>query len=147
MDDLHKHDPRKLFYVEVIDEDGDRWVNWEWANTQREILSRDTDGSFLVEVREATESETSAWNDGNGEGFGTAMAENSLANWNGVMYKLVSFNPMVTVKVFKCGVCGEHFDFEKVASIGTFYLSTSNTKAEQDDKSILWHVCIECSKA
>lgn len=147
MDGVHMHDPRKLYYVEVIDEDGDRYVNWEWAMNEQEILSRDTDDMFLVEVREATSSETSAWNDGNDEGSNISLANERLANWNGVAYQLMSFDPMVTKEVFRCGVCGEHYDFDKASTIGTFYLSVRNAEEKQENKSVLWHVCIECSKA
>lgn len=147
MDGVHLHDTRKLFYINLMDDDGYQWGEWEWAETEKELFARDRFGSLIVDIRLATATETSAWNDGNAEGFAVTMAEERMANWNGVAYKLTSFDPMVTEEVFTCGVCEKHYDFDKVATISTFYLSVrANKKEPQSNKSILWYVCIDCSK-
>jgi len=137
---------KKLFFVEVMDEDGDRWIDWSWADTEQEILSQDRYGLMLLEVRLATEAESNAWADGYSEATGIGLAEERLANWNGVAYAIESFMPMVSREVFTCGVCQKSLDLKtKAATIGNFYLSVRTPKKEQENKTVLWHVCIECS--
>jgi len=136
---------RKLYFVEVIDEDADRWVEWEWANNEQEILSIDRYGLMILEVRLATENESNAWTDGYSEASGAGLAEERMANWNGVAYAIESLSPLISREVFSCGVCERSFDFDKAATIGDFYLSVRTPNKEQANKSVLWHVCIDCS--
>jgi DNA replicative helicase MCM subunit Mcm2 (Cdc46/Mcm family) len=145
---IYMHDSRKLFHLEVIDTDGDRFVEWEWANSKEEILDRDEMGYEIarIEVRVATEDETDAWLEGHNEALMVNMAEERLANWNGVAYKVESFMPMVSKEVFTCGVCEKSLDIEtKAATLGNFYLSVRTPRENQANKTILWHVCIDCS--
>jgi hypothetical protein len=141
-------DNRKLFHLEIIDTDGDRFVEWEWANSKEEILGRDEMGYDIahIEVRIATDDELDAWLEGHSEAMMVSMAEERLANWNGVAYKVESFVPMVTKEVFTCGVCEKSLEIEtKAATLGNFYLSVRTPKDNQANKTILWHVCIDCS--
>lgn len=145
---LFMHDPRKLFHLEVIDTDGDRFVEWEWANSEKEIQDPVSLGYDIarLEVRPATEDETSAWLEGHGEALMVSMAEERLANWNGVAYAIESLSPMVSKEVFTCGVCEKSLDLNtKAATLGNFYLSVRTPRDNQANKTILWHVCIDCS--
>lgn len=145
---LFMHDPRKLFHLEIIDTDGDRFVEWEWANSEKEIQDPESLGYDIarLEVRLATDDETSAWLEGHSEAMMVNMAEERLANWNGVAYKIESFVPMVSKEVFTCGVCEKSLDLEtKAATLGTFYLSVRTPRDNQANKTILWHICIDCS--
>ncbi len=142
------HDPRKLFHLEIIDTDGDRFVEWEWAMSEKDLQDPISLGYDIarLEVRPATEDETSAWLEGHGEALMVSMAEERLANWNGVAYAVESLSPMVSREVFTCGVCEKSLDLKtKAATLGNFYLSVRTPRENQANKTILWHVCIDCS--
>jgi hypothetical protein len=142
-------DNRSLFHLEIIDTDGDRFVEWEWATSKEEILERDQMGYDIahIEIRIATDDELDAWLEGHSEATMVNMAEERLANWNGVAYAIESFEPMVSREVFTCGVCDKSsLDIKtKAATLGNFYLSVRTPKDNQANKTILWHVCIDCS--
>jgi hypothetical protein len=142
---MYSHRHQKLFYIELIDEDGDRWVEWEWANNEQEVLSTDRFGTLLSEVRQATEDETNAWNDGYNESIGIGLAEERIDNWNGVAYKVTSLSPLTSTKIFTCGVCLDEYEFSKASKLGNFHLAVTTPKEEQTNKTVLWHVCVECS--
>lgn len=142
---LHSHSSKKLYYVEVMDEDGDRWAEWEWAETEQEVLGRDRFGVMLIDVRIATTTETSAWNEGYSESIGIGLAEERIENWNGVAYKVTSLSPLTSTKIFTCGVCLDEYEFSKASKLGNFYLTVTTPKEEQTNKTVLWHVCVECS--
>jgi hypothetical protein len=142
---MYSHSSQQLFCIELIDEDGDRWVEWEWASNEQEVLSVDRFGSLLSEVRLATEDEVSAWDNGYSESMGAGLAEERIDNWNGVAYKITSISPLISTKVFTCGICQDEYEFGKASTIGNFYLSVRTPKEEQLNKAVLWHVCVECS--
>jgi hypothetical protein len=142
------HDPRKLFHLEIIDTDGDRFVEWEWAMTEKEVQDSEKLGYDIarLEVRPATDDESNAWLEGHSEAMMVSMAEERLANWNGVAYAIESLSPMVSREVFTCGVCEKSLDLKtKAATLGNFYLSVRTPRENQANKTILWHVCIDCS--
>lgn len=143
------HDSRKLFHIEMLDKDGDHWNEWVWADNEEQALEGVflDDDSIRKEIRPATDYETDAWVDGNAEAMGAGLAEERLANWNGVAYALESFVPMVTKEVFQCAVCSETMSIDKASKLGEFYLSVRTPKGEQANKTILWHVCQDCAKA
>lgn len=145
MNGKHLHNSQKLYYLEVMDEDGDRWAEWEWAEVEQEILNKDRFGVMLIDVRLATPSEANAWSDGYEESIGVGLNEERMANWNGVAYSITSIAPLVSKEVFTCGVCEDQYEIAKAASIGSFYLSVRTPKKDQANKTVLWHVCIQCS--
>jgi len=142
------NDGTSLFHIEVIDEDGDHWVDWTWATSESDaVKNSEYGGKIILEVRPATEDETSAWEEGFSEAVGVGLTEERMANWNGVVYSVESFSPLRTKEMFTCGVCEQNLVMEQASKLGNFYLSIRTPKEEQLNKTVLWHVCRKCAQA
>lgn len=137
---------QKLYHIEIIDQDGEHWVEWCWATNQQHAQEQQNpDPKTRYEIREATLEETSAWEDGWGAAIGIGLAEERMANWNGITYRIDSLFPLETKQQFQCALCQQTYDIEHAAKLGNLYLSVKTPKEEQENKTILWHTCKTCA--
>lgn len=130
----------KLYRFEYLS-DGHRTVDWVWLEETepKDYLGND-DYVIGLSYREATQDEAELYNEAFSDGHGLGTVEANMAHSNEVYYKLVSFDPMETKKIFTCGECGKKaLDFETQASkTGEYYVT-------KEIENILWYLCVDCT--
>lgn len=133
----------RLYKITYVDEEV-RYSNWTWLSIEeaRDVANFPTLGE-LESFREATTEEAELYDDAYNDGYGIATIQEFQSCNNGVTFRInmedTSGDSFTTTKMFECGICGEHKDFEGgVASANGLYLSV-----DLDD--MLWHVCFNCA--
>lgn len=129
----------KLYRFEYLS-DGHRVVDWVWLEETepKDYLANDDYVTGLT-YREATTDESELYNEAFSDGHGLGVAETRMETSNGIYYKLITFDPMETQKIFTCGECGESgLDFEtKAVTTGKYYVA-------KEKDGVLWHICFDC---
>jgi hypothetical protein len=123
--------------------DSSRRVDWVWLQAgEVQAFLDDLEGASII-YRQASSEEEELYDEAYNDGYGVAMAEESINNSNGIVFRvdgIQSLDPslITTVKMFKCARCENYKDFEtEVATTNGLYLSESK-------EDILWHICYDC---
>jgi hypothetical protein len=124
--------------------DIETFVDWVYAKDEFEVLDHGSvyENKISFNIRLATIDEASAYEDGFIEGRMLAQASERMMNWDGVGYRLDSFNPMITVKTFICGICDGSYDFTNAAMHKDFFLMMEKDNGTAETN---WHICKGCS--
>ena len=134
-------DDISLYRFEYLEEDI-RVIDWLWL-TEAELeryLENFKDASALV-YRVATSEEEELYDEAYRDGYEVAAIQEIMKSDNGITFRLdnIGEETLETTKMFECGICGEHKDFDSdVATANGFYVSISK-------EDILWHVCFQCT--
>lgn len=134
---------RTLFRFEYYEpEDQQTYVEWVWL---KEEELKDYRASYqTIKVRPATADESDLYDEAYADGYGVAAMMEFESQYDGVTFRVemgedgeLDFNGK---KMFQCGVCDKHKDFEDdVAMTAGLFLGEV-----KDDK--LWHVCYDCAE-
>lgn len=135
--------PLQLYKITYLDE-GVKYSDWRWLSIEEasdlaNLPSRGEVESF----REATADEADLYDEAYNDGYGIAMIQEFQSCDNGVTFRVEMDEEnrgfFTTQKMFKCGICEKHKDFEEeVASANGLFLSV-------DKGDMLWHVCFGCA--
>ena len=139
-DERFNEPPRSLYKVEYVDE-GSIYVDWVWA-TEIEVSQLFPSYENPSSIRRATSEEADLYEEAYADGYGVAAMLEFESRDDGITFRIeVGEDGELKngKKMFECGVCAEHKDYEKEAAFASgFYVSVA-----KDD--ILWHVCMNCA--
>ncbi len=149
-EELYRYEYRVQADPDEKDSDYDSVIYTEFIMAESEIdaliQAQQYDGDGVYGVRKATQAEIIAYNAGFENGAMTATARDRMENYNGVTYSIDSLIdeledgiPISTRKHFRCGGCGQEFEFDDAVQIGKNYLMRLNGQHETP-----WFVCIKC---
>jgi hypothetical protein len=135
-----------LYRIEYY-EDLDQEVYTDWVWLKEEELEDYISQYEFVKSRPATPLEMDLYDYAYGDGYDIAMVQEQHSSYNGITFRLNSMNLVEkdgtsgidTTKMFQCGVCNGHLDFEdNVATANGFFVSI-------EKENVLWHVCYDCA--
>lgn len=136
-------DERDLYRFEYFEPDDQiTYVDWVWLKVSE--INDYKSGYDICKLRAATPEETELYEEAYSDGYGVASLLEFESQYDGVTFRVEIGEDgeldMNGAKMFQCGICDKHKDFEDdVAMTAGLYLGEV-----KDDK--LWHVCYDCAE-
>lgn len=134
---------RRLYRFEYLEpEDQQTYVDWVWLKDEE--IDDYRSGYATIKFRPATTDEENLYDEAYADGYGIAAMMEFEDRYDGITFRVEVGSDgeldMQGTKMFECGVCGTHKDFDTEVGMvaGLFLGEVKNDK--------LWHVCYGCAE-
>lgn len=134
---------RRLYRFEYLEpEDQQTYVDWVWLKDEE--IDDYRSGYATIKFRPATTDEENLYDEAYADGYGIAAMIEFEDRYDGITFRVEVGSDgeldMQGAKMFECGVCGTHKDFDTEVGMvaGLFLGEVKNDK--------LWHVCYGCAE-